>query len=111
MPLHVVAVSLPCLPFVTKHDSARALITEREHGKSHAISAGAPDEWALRNGATHTLHLDPRHAPHTGLTRPVLLANRSTLYVGTDETPDGRIAWEKWSVRMNQETFDALMRW
>lgn len=76
-------------------------VKEAECKLVHRVTSGAPCEWSRERGATHTLHTDSEWMHHKGAyggTRPARLL-KTRLYVGTDETPDGNIHWEKWIVR------------
>ena len=67
------------------------MVREKEYKKYHSVYDGAPCEWSLARGATHTLWISEFQG-----TRPAKLL-KTVLYVGTDEEND-EIVWEKWLV-------------
>jgi hypothetical protein len=70
-----------------------SIFREEEHKFTHHVLEGAPDQWALDRGATHTLDCG-----NWG-TRPARLT-KTRLYVGVDEAADGSIVWETWRGRV-----------
>lgn len=77
-------------------------VKEKDFKKNHDVYLGAPCKWSAEQGATHTLYCGevegPCGTPGRG-TRPAKLL-KSVLYVGIDEDDEGKIVWEKWSVKI-----------
>ena len=65
--------------------------TEKEFGCHHEYQIGAPTEWAAEHGATHALYTKE------GL-RPARIL-KTVAYIGIDESDEGDIVWEKWSIK------------
>jgi len=69
-------------------------VKELQYGRTHEVFAGAPCQWSLERGATHTLYCGEGFGRGT---RPAKLL-KTRLYVGVDEQED-RIVWHKWDIR------------
>jgi len=67
-----------------------SIVREKEYGHTHEVFHCAPCAWSRDRGATHTLTTKDG-------TRPARLM-KTRLYVGTDETEDGDIKWDKWEI-------------
>ena len=74
------------------------IVRQSDNNLTRDVLTGAPCEWSKERGATHTLVIDTRGIASMGDTRPAKLL-KTVLFVGIDETADGGILWERWSVK------------
>lgn len=74
---------------------------EKDGGKTFWYYEGAHDEWALKNGATHTLQLGHKPVGQSMFRAAKIL--KTVAYVAVDEDELGNAVWEKWNYRWHEQ--------